>query len=99
MENFVRIFEQDSVEDQIDKDRLKFFTSKVKICAYFSIFQQKLSSIGLEERISKLKKYYRDLSSKFEVSGKIYLLFVSLFLGFLLLLLVVVVAIAVKKDF
>ena len=38
MENFLRIVQQDSaVEDQNDKDSLKFFTSKVKIWDYLSI--------------------------------------------------------------
>ena len=98
MENFLRIVEQDSAEDQTDEDRLKLFTSKIKIRDYFSISQQKVSSLSLEERTSMLKKYYHDLSSKLQVSCKIYLLFVSIILGFLLLL-VVVVAIAVKKGF
>lgn len=96
----MRIVEQDSAaEDQIDEDRLKFCISKVKFWDYLRISQQKLSSIILEERTSLLKIYYRDLDAKFQVSGKIYLLFVSLFLGFLLLLLVAAVAFAVKKRF
>ena len=57
MENLLRIVEQDSVvEDQIDEDRLKFFTSKVKIWDYFSISQQNVLSFSLEECTSMLKK-------------------------------------------
>ena len=111
MESFLRVVKPDSVEDHIKEDRLKFFTSEfiihsavcssphtlTKIWDYFSIYQQKLSSLSLEERNSMVKKYYRDLNIKFQVSGKIYLLLVFLFLGFLLLLLVVV-AIAVKEK-
>ena len=100
MENFLRIPEQDSaVEDQIDGGRLKFFTSKGKIWDYFSISQQNVSSLYFQECTSILKKYCHDLDTKFQVQVKFYLLFGSLFLGFLLLLLVFVVAIAVKKDF
>ena len=57
MENLLRIVEQDSVvEDQIDEDRLKFFTSKVKIWDYFSISQQNVLSFSLEKCTSMLKK-------------------------------------------
>ena len=111
MESFLRVVKPDSLEDHIKEDRLKFFTSTfiihlalcssphtlTKIWDYFSVYQQKLSSLSLEERNSMVKKYYRDLNIKFQVSGKIYLLLVFLFLGFLLLLLVVV-AIAVKEK-
>lgn len=99
----MRIVEQDSAaEDQIDEDRLKFCISKVKFWDYLRISQQKLSSIILEERTSLLKIYYRDLDAKFQVSGKIYLLFVSFFSVFFavtVLLLVVVSASLVKKGF
>ena len=57
MENLLCIVEQDSVvEDQIDEDRLKFFTSKVKIWDYFSISQQNVLSFSLEKCTSMLKK-------------------------------------------
>ena len=99
----MRIVEQDSAaEDQIDEDRLKFCISKVKFWDYLRISQQKLSSIILEERTSLLKIYYRDLDAKFQVSDKIYLLFVSFFSVFFavtVLLLVVVSASLVKKGF
>ena len=100
MENILRIAQQDSaVEDQIYEDRLKFFTSKVKIWDYFSISQQRWLSLSLEERTSMFKKFYHNLDAKLQVSVKIYLLFVSLFLDFLLLLLDVVVDIAIKEAF
>ena len=57
MENLLRIVEQDSVvEDQINEDRLKFFTSKVKIWDYFGISQQNVLSFSLEKCTSMLKK-------------------------------------------
>ena len=84
MDNFLCVVEQDSV---------KYFTNKVKIWDYFSISQQKFSSLSLEERTSRIKKHYHDLDARFQDAK------CSLFLGFLFLLLAVVIAIAVKKGF
>ena len=41
MENFLRIVEENSVEDEINEARLRFFTTEMKIWDYFNITQQK----------------------------------------------------------
>ena len=95
MENFLRIVEENSVEDEINEARLRFFTTEMKIWDYFNITQQKFSSLNTEERCSLLKKYYCDLKSKYQPSGKIIFVIFLLLSGSLQNIFVVVKAIVI----
>ena len=70
MEHFLSIVEGNSAEEEINEERLKYFTSKIKIWDYFSLSQQKLASPSTEEKSSMLKRYYSDLNSRYLAEGK-----------------------------
>ena len=69
MENLFRIVERNASEEEINEERLRLFTTKVKMCEYFNISQQKYVSLSTEERSTMLKRYSHDLSSKY-LAGK-----------------------------
>ena len=70
MEEFLRIVEQPastSTEIEMDPEKLKLFTSKLKIWDY-----AKISALSFEDKSKILRNYYTEMSTKYLVnSGKI----------------------------
>ena len=80
MNNLLSIVEENSAEEEINENRLKYFTSKIKIWDYFNKTHQKFVLLSTEERSSMLKRYHFDLNSKC-LAGKS-LFFVAILLLF-----------------
>ena len=64
MDRFLSIAQESSPEIEINEEKLKYFTSKIKIWNYFQITQQHFLSLPEEEKTTMLKKYYRELESR-----------------------------------
>ena len=81
MEEFLRIVEEPastSTEVEMDPEKLKFFTSKLKIWDYAKILALEFQKLSFEDKSKILRNYYTEMSTKYLVnSGKIcfYLLF------------------------
>ena len=69
IDRFLSIVQESSPEIEINKEKLKYFTSKIKIWDYFQITQQHFLSLSEEEKTAILKKYYRELESR-QSTGK-----------------------------
>ena len=82
MENSLRTVEENSAEEGINKDRLKYFTTKIKIWDCFNISQQNFISLSTDERSSMLKRYYHNLNSRYLAAGKSFFLYFSSFFAF-----------------
>lgn len=61
MEKLLNIVEEDSSSGEIKKDRLRFFSSKVKVWDYAEITQNECQNLSIEDRSSLLKLYYNDM--------------------------------------
>ena len=64
MEKLLNIVEEDSSSGEIKKDRLRFFSSKVKVWDYAEITQNECQNLSIEDRSSLLKLYYNDMCVK-----------------------------------
>ena len=71
MGHFLSIVEDSSRETEINEEKLKYFTSQIKIWDYYGIPQQKFLSLPTEEKSTMLKKYYNELDGR-QSSGKIF---------------------------
>ena len=70
MEEFLRVIEaslSSSAEVTIDAEKLKFFTTKVKIWDYAKKFPSNFQKLSFGDRALILKNYYSDMSAKYSL--------------------------------
>lgn len=73
MENLLKMVEEPSlVVADIDADKLKFFTAKVKIWDNASLSLKDCQKLSVEDRSSILQKCYVDMWARYTTMSRIY---------------------------
>ena len=79
MEHFLKLIEGRSPQHQqevsIDPEKLKFFTSQVKIWKYTRLNYKDCQNFSVEDRFSMLKSYYVDMFARFSNGSGTWLCF------------------------
>ena len=77
MEEFLRMVEHSTLSQEVatDVEKLKFFTSRIKIWDYVKISSLEYQKLLFDDKSSILKNYYVDMSAKYSVGTGIFIIF------------------------